>query len=144
MRTYKMFWLGIFYFNFFGVLRYKLQIRIEDETDSATVLVIGRSGDSLFGVSCEEAFNEVREMAENSAPPALMRLMGQTRLMEIVYGKRNDFVIKSVHQDGNAVAAQPSNVNTPEKPPAKRNYKYIGNIAAKASISQEATKKPKG
>ena len=117
-------------YNSVQTLRYKLQVRVEDNTDSVTIMAIGKGGEFLFGVTCESLMRDRREQDRTTPPPELMKFMGETRIFELVYGSRSDFVIKAVFNDTTTRKDQSISLVTPEKPPSKRSYKVQREVNA--------------
>ena len=117
-----------------------MQVRVEDQSDSVTLMALGKGGEYLFGKTCKEVFDEGGEMQRDSPPPILMKMMGETRLIEVVYGSRNDYVIKSVHAEDALSNTQSVGLTTPEKFPSKRTLKIQDGQPA----GQESAKKQRG
>ena len=127
---------------FLWINRYRVQVRVEDESDSVTLMAIGKGGEYLFGKSCKEIMDEDGEIEKGSPPPSLMKVMGETKIIELVYGSRNDYVVKFVHKEDTVTKAQSSQITstTPEKTTSKRALK----IHDDQPEAQESTKKPRG
>ncbi|KAL6181502.1 hypothetical protein ACLB2K_048157 [Fragaria x ananassa] len=101
--------------------RYKLKLRLEDEDDSTTAIIIGKAADNLFGVTCEELVNEQGEDDKHNIPLAIQKVKNKYCVWWIGYGIRDDFLVKDVYPQSEDDEQMAIENTTPQvQTPAKR------------------------
>ncbi|KAL6203490.1 hypothetical protein ACLB2K_027190 [Fragaria x ananassa] len=99
----------------------KLELRLEDEDDSTTAIIIGKAADNLFGVTCEELVNEQGEDDKHNILLAIQKVKNKYRVWWIDYGIRDDFLVKDVYPQSEDDEQMAIENTTPQvQTPAKR------------------------
>ncbi|CAN6543980.1 unnamed protein product [Malus baccata var. baccata] len=86
-------------------VKYKVNLVLEDETNETNALIIGKSGEKLFGSSCKDLVMNQRLVDQQQLPNEFSRLIGQKKNFHLRFGTRknnlntNDFLISNVSED---------------------------------------------
>ncbi|XP_070683338.1 replication protein A 70 kDa DNA-binding subunit E-like isoform X1 [Malus domestica] len=84
---------------------YKVNLVLEDETNETNALIIGKSGEKLFGSSCKDLVMNQRLVDQQQLPNEFSRLIGQKKNFHLRFGTRknnlntNDLLISNVSED---------------------------------------------
>lgn len=98
-------------------------------SDRTTVMLIGKPGEDLFGISCEELVIQKNHTDQTILPPEILKIKGQTRVLQLKIGFKNDLIIKTVYPDFQL--------------PAKRTYKQSAASTQRELFKSETEKKQK-
>ncbi|RXH89146.1 hypothetical protein DVH24_006124 [Malus domestica] len=85
--------------------RYKVFLVLEDETNDINALIIGKSGENVFGMPCKDLVFNQRLADQKPLPSEFFRLIGQRKKFHLQFGSRrnllisNDFPIYNVSKD---------------------------------------------
>lgn len=71
---------------------------IEDHDNQATVTIMGKQAEQLFGCSCQDLLNKRLYQTEQELPIEIEKTIGQAHLFEIRISVNGDMVIKSISQ----------------------------------------------
>ncbi|RXI06509.1 hypothetical protein DVH24_025645 [Malus domestica] len=88
-----------------GQLIYKVFLVLEDETNEINALIIGKSGEKVFGMPCKDLVYNQRSTDHKQLPSEFFRLIGQRKIFHLWYGSRrnllnsNDLLIYNVSED---------------------------------------------
>ena len=64
-------------------------------SDRTTVMLIGKPGEDLFGISCEELVIQKNHTYQTILPPEILKIKGQTRVLQLKIGFKDDLIIKT-------------------------------------------------
>ncbi|XP_048425750.1 uncharacterized protein LOC103953364 isoform X3 [Pyrus x bretschneideri] len=84
---------------------YKVFLVLEDETDEISALIIGRSGEKVFGVPCKDLVFNQRSVDQKQLPSEFLRLIGQKKIYHLRFGSRrnslnsNDLLIYNISEE---------------------------------------------
>nr|XP_028962177.1 protein KAKU4-like [Malus domestica] len=99
-----------------GVLGYKVLLVLEDETDEINALIIGKSGEKVFGMPCKYLVFNQRSADQKQLPSEFLRLIERKKLSTFNFGSRryslnsNDFLIYNVSEDLNIKPVTPQSL----------------------------------
>ncbi|CAN6707328.1 unnamed protein product [Malus baccata var. baccata] len=86
-------------------VKYKVNLVLEEETNETNALIIGKSGENLFGSSCKDLVMNQRLVDQQQLPNEFSRLIGQKNFFHLRFGTRknnlnmNDLLISNVSED---------------------------------------------
>ncbi|XP_070668042.1 uncharacterized protein [Malus domestica] len=92
---------------------YKVNLVLEDETNETNALIIGKSGEKLFGSSCKDLVMNQRLVDQQQLPNEFSRLIGQKKIFHLWCGTRknnlntNDLLISNVSEDTTVLPTTP-------------------------------------
>ena len=72
---------------------------IEDDDNKATVTLMGKQAEQLFGCSCQDLLNKRFYQTEQDLPMEIEKTIGETHLFEIRITYNGELVIKSISQN---------------------------------------------
>nr|XP_011459720.1 PREDICTED: uncharacterized protein LOC101313743 isoform X2 [Fragaria vesca subsp. vesca] len=102
-----------------GVPIYKLEVRLEDEDGSASAMLMGKSADALFGITCGELVNSGN--SDKTIIPEVMKdSKNKYKIWYIGYGTKNDFMVRGVYTDSKETDSEKKEPLTSEKSSSKR------------------------
>ncbi|KAK9943872.1 hypothetical protein M0R45_009464 [Rubus argutus] len=78
---------------------FKLELLLEDASDTTTAMIIGKPAEDLFGISCEELVIQKDYTDQTILPPEILKIKGQIRVLQLKIGSRDDLIIKKVYPD---------------------------------------------
>ncbi|CAN6540155.1 unnamed protein product [Malus baccata var. baccata] len=84
---------------------YKVFLILEDETNEINALIIGKSGEKVFGMPCKDLVYNQRSTDHRQLPSEFLRLIGQRKIFHLRFGSRrnllnsNDLLIYNVSED---------------------------------------------
>ncbi|RXH68037.1 hypothetical protein DVH24_028184 [Malus domestica] len=94
--------------NFHSIITltlYKVFLVLKDETDEITALIIGITGEKVFGMPCKDLIFNQRSADQKQLPSEFLRLIRQKKKIQLRYGSRrnslnsNDFLIYNISGD---------------------------------------------
>ena len=91
---------------------------IEDATNEATVTVMGKEAEKLFGTTCEQLVNKRPPDAQQTLPKDIENTIGQCYLFEIKFSKYGQRTVKRIlsdHQIPKSPREQQLMTATPQK-----------------------------
>ncbi|XP_070678696.1 replication protein A 70 kDa DNA-binding subunit B-like isoform X1 [Malus domestica] len=94
---------------------FKVSLILEDANDETNAIIIGKSAEELFGITCEELVINKSFCDQKELPQQILRVKGQIKLFQLRLGKvksdtsRNDLLIQTVFKDQAQI--HPSNNN---------------------------------
>ncbi|XP_004287527.1 PREDICTED: uncharacterized protein LOC101312378 [Fragaria vesca subsp. vesca] len=98
---------------------YKLEVRLEDEDGSASAMLMGKSADALFGITCGELVNSGN--SDKTIIPEVMKdSKNKYKIWYIGYGTKNDFMVRGVYTDSKETDSEKKEPLTSEKSSSKR------------------------
>ncbi|RXH91946.1 hypothetical protein DVH24_020969 [Malus domestica] len=95
---------------------YKVLLVLEDETDEINALIIGKSGEKVFGMPCKYLVFNQRSADQKQLPSEFLRLIERKKLSTFNFGSRryslnsNDFLIYNVSEDLNIKPVTPQSL----------------------------------
>jgi hypothetical protein len=73
---------------------------LEDTTDEANAMIIGRAAEQLFQISCQELVYDKGFVDQQEFPKEILRIKGQCKLFRFRFGTiKNDLLIQGVLDD---------------------------------------------
>ncbi|TQD99951.1 hypothetical protein C1H46_014455, partial [Malus baccata] len=97
-------------------VRYKLNLVLEDETSEMNALIIGKSGEKLFGTTYRDLVLNPRLVDQHQLPNEFLRLIGQKKIFDLWFGTRknmlnmNNILIYNVSEDSIMEPATPQSL----------------------------------
>lgn len=75
---------------------------IKDKDNYATVIVMGKEGEQLFGSTCEDLLNKRTYPTEHTLPKEIKQTIGQTYQFHIKVNPNSELVVKNIVPDPEA------------------------------------------
>lgn len=85
--------------------RFKVGLVLKDNTNQTSVLIMGRTAEHLFNITCHHLVIEKGYTDKKLLPPDLLQVEGQTKIFQLRFGsmkkdyRNTDFVVQAVHED---------------------------------------------
>ncbi|KAL6221938.1 hypothetical protein ACLB2K_005330 [Fragaria x ananassa] len=122
---------------------YKLEVRLEDEDGSATAMLMGKSADALFGITCGELVNSGN--SDKTIIPEVMKdSKNKYKIWYIGYGTKNDFMVRGVYTDSKETDSEKKEPLTSEKSSSKRKLEAPNESTLNRSATGILKKNKKG
>ncbi|PRQ59526.1 putative nucleic acid-binding protein [Rosa chinensis] len=81
---------------------YRVYMTIKDKDNYATVIVMGKEGEQLFGSTCEDLLNKRTYPTEHTLPKEIKQTIGQTYQFHIKVNPNSELVVKNIVPDPEA------------------------------------------
>ncbi|XP_062001173.1 uncharacterized protein LOC133718359 [Rosa rugosa] len=97
---------------------YKVYVTIHDDHNQATVILMGKQGQQLFGISCQDLVNKRLYPTEQTLPEEIKKIFGQTYLFQIQINQYGELVVENVfpsQQSSASMVEQNPSTATPER-----------------------------
>ncbi|KAM5556188.1 replication protein A 70 kDa DNA-binding subunit B-like [Rosa sericea] len=123
---------------------YRVYVTIGDRENEATLIVMGKAAEQLFGNTCPELLNKRQYPTTQTLPKEIEDTIGQQYLFEIQPKSHGELIVKSVSPDPQnfvAVPEQHPTTATPDRPSTER--KRTVETSKKALFTTEQQKKSK-
>ncbi|XP_050133181.1 uncharacterized protein LOC126609260 [Malus sylvestris] len=84
---------------------YKVSLILKDVTNEISALIIGKSGEKLFGIACKDLVMNQMLVDQQQLPNKFLRLIGQKKIFHLRFGNRRnnfnsiDVLIHNVSED---------------------------------------------
>ncbi|XP_062009186.1 uncharacterized protein LOC133725825 [Rosa rugosa] len=78
---------------------FRVTLLIEDETDQAHAVLMGKEAEEICGISCEDLIIKKNCKNQRIIPQEILQLEGQIKLLKLKPGTKRDFLIKGIYED---------------------------------------------
>lgn len=117
---------------------------IEDGDHEATVIIMGKHAEQLFGSTCKDLVAKRSYPTAETLPQEIEKTMGQKLLFQIKVKDTSELIVRGVFPDGKLLTPPPQKdpaTATPDHPPFER--KRLIEKGRKQLFISEPEKKPK-